>query len=169
MGPPRVELVPARDADHVGGFRALAGRADLERALRGGGRSRRARRAGRHHVAERWILGTGRRLFAVRLAPHWPRVGPGREPGPLDPKSCYAYRMVMPTLTRDFEDEPPETRTYEHSNDGLCRRHSARSRGRPAQGHGRADVSDRRDAARDGPRCSVPRVQHVANNYSQWR
>ena len=26
-----------------------------------------------------------------------PRVGRGREPGPLDPKSCYASWMVMPT------------------------------------------------------------------------
>src|SRR5260221_12965493 len=94
MGPPRVELVPARDADHVGGFRALAGRADLERTLRGGGRSRRPRRAGRYHVAERWVLGTGRRLLAVRLAHHRPRVGADREPGPPDPKPCDARRMV---------------------------------------------------------------------------
>ena len=58
-------FVPARDADHGRGVRALAGRADLECALRGGGRSRRARLAGRHHLAQRWILGTGRRLFAL--------------------------------------------------------------------------------------------------------
>ena len=105
VGLRRLEFVPAGDADHVRGVRALAGRADLERALRGGGRSRRARLAGRHHVAERWILGTGRRLFAVRLARHRPRVGRGREPGPLDPKSCYACWMVMPTLARNFEGE----------------------------------------------------------------
>ena len=71
-----------------------------KQALRGGGCSRRARLAGRHHVAERWNLGSGRRLFAVRLAHHRRRVGPGREPGPLDPKSCYACGMVMPTLVR---------------------------------------------------------------------
>ena len=70
-----------------------------KQALRGGGCSRRARLAGRHHVAERWNLGSGRRLFAVRLAHHRRRVGPGREPGPLDPKSCYACGMVMPTLS----------------------------------------------------------------------
>ena len=77
-----------------------------KQALRGGGCSRRARLAGRHHVAERWILGSGRRLFAVRLARHRPRVGPGREPGPLDPKSCYTCWMVMPTPVRQFESRP---------------------------------------------------------------
>jgi len=51
--------------------------------------------AWRYHVAERWILGAGRCLFAVRLADHRPRVGRGRELGPLDPKSCYARRMVI--------------------------------------------------------------------------
>src|SRR5260221_851314 len=76
----------------------MAGRADLERALRGGGRSRCACLAGRHHVAERWILGTRRRLFEVRLAHHRHRVGPRREPGPLGPKSCYSCWMVK--LTR---------------------------------------------------------------------
>src|SRR6266851_8973642 len=96
VGRRRVDFVPARDADHGRDVRALAGRADLERALRGGGRSRRARLAGRHHVAEQWILGTGRRLFTVRLAHHRGRVGPGREPDPLDPKSYYACGLVMP-------------------------------------------------------------------------
>ena len=43
VGLRRVDLVPARDADHGRDVRALAGRADLERALRGGRRSRRAR------------------------------------------------------------------------------------------------------------------------------
>src|SRR5438270_752823 len=38
--------------------------------------------------------------FAVRLAHHRPRVGPGREPGPLEPKPRYALGMVMPTLLR---------------------------------------------------------------------
>jgi len=53
---------------------------------------------GRHHVAERWILGTRRRLFEVRLAHHRHRVGPGSEPCSLDPKSCYACGMVrIPT------------------------------------------------------------------------
>ena len=69
-----------------------------KQALRGGGCSRRARLAGRHHVAERWNLGSGRRLFAVRLTHHLPSMGLGREPGPFDPKSCYACWMVMPSL-----------------------------------------------------------------------
>jgi hypothetical protein len=78
---------PARDADHGGVVRALAGRADLEPALRRRSRSRRARRAGRHYLGERRILGTGRRLFAVRLAHPRPRVDRGlqrrvdQEPG----------------------------------------------------------------------------------------
>jgi hypothetical protein len=38
----------------------------------------RARLAGRHHMADWWILGTGRPLFVVRLAHHRPRVGRGR-------------------------------------------------------------------------------------------
>ena len=70
MGRLRVDFVPTRDADHVRGVWALAGPADLERALRRRGRCRRARLAGRHHLAERRILGTGRRLFALRLARH---------------------------------------------------------------------------------------------------
>jgi hypothetical protein len=41
----------------------------------GGGRTH---PAGRHNLAERWIPGTRRRLFAVRLAHHRPRLGPGR-------------------------------------------------------------------------------------------
>jgi hypothetical protein len=65
-----------------------------------GDRSGGAHLAGRHHVAERRILGAGRRLFAVRLAHHRPRVGPGRELGPSDPKSCDACWMVMTTLPR---------------------------------------------------------------------
>jgi hypothetical protein len=77
----RVDFVPARDAYHGRGVWALAGLADLERALRGRGRCRRARIARRHHLAERWTLGTGRRLFALRLARHWPSVGHGRKPG----------------------------------------------------------------------------------------
>src|SRR6202030_2922657 len=36
---------------------------------------------------------------------HRRRVGRGREPGPLDPKSCYACWMVMPTQVRDFKGE----------------------------------------------------------------
>src|SRR5258706_3672464 len=93
-----VEFVPESHVDHVCGVWAMAGRADLERALRGGGRSRCACLAGRHHVAERWILGTRRRLFEVRLAHHRHRVGPGSEPCSLDPKSCYACGMVrIPT------------------------------------------------------------------------
>jgi hypothetical protein len=35
-----------------------------------------------------------------------PRVGPRREPRVLDPKSCYACWMVMPTLARDCKGEP---------------------------------------------------------------
>ena len=51
--------------------------------------------AGRHHVDERWILGTGRRLFAVCLADHRPGVGLGREPGPFEPESRDSCRVVM--------------------------------------------------------------------------
>jgi hypothetical protein len=54
-----------------------------------------------HHLAERRILGTGRRLFALRLARHRPGVGHGRERGALDPKSCCTCWMVRPTLPRD--------------------------------------------------------------------
>ncbi len=100
LGRRRLDFVPAGDADHVRSFRALAGPADLECALRGRGRSRRTRLAGRHHVAEGWILVTVRRLFAVRLARHRRRVGGGREPGPPNPKSCYTCWMVMPMLAR---------------------------------------------------------------------
>jgi len=97
MGSLCVEFVPESHVDHVCSVWAMAGRADLERALRGGGRSRRACLAGRHHVAER-ILGTRRRLFEVRLAHHRHRVGPGSEPSSLDSKSCYACGMVrIPT------------------------------------------------------------------------
>src|SRR6266849_239982 len=98
MGSLCVGFVPESHVDHVCGVWAMAGRADLERALRGGGRSRCACLAGRHHVAERWILGTRRRLFEVRLAHHRHRVGPGSEPCSLDPKSCYTCGMVrIPT------------------------------------------------------------------------
>ena len=95
MGQRCVEFIPARDADHGGGVWPLAGEADLERALRGGGRSRRTRLARRHHLVERRFLGTGRRLFAVRLTRHRRRVGPGREPSSPDPKSSFARRMVI--------------------------------------------------------------------------
>ena len=69
---------------------ALAGATDLERSLRSGGWSGRARIAGRHHVAEGRILGTGRCLFTVRLAHHRRRVGRRRKPRPPDPKSRYS-------------------------------------------------------------------------------
>ncbi len=39
-------------------------------------------------------------------AHHRHRVGPGREPGPLDPKSCCACWVVIPTPGRDSEGEP---------------------------------------------------------------
>jgi hypothetical protein len=32
-------------------------------------------------------------------------MGRGREPGPVDPKSCYARWMVTLTLARNFEGE----------------------------------------------------------------
>src|SRR5260221_8922026 len=95
MGRLRVDFVPARDAYDGRGVWALAGPADLERALRGRGRCRRARLARLHHLAERRILGTGRRLFALRLARHRRGVGHGRERGALDPKPCYTCWMVM--------------------------------------------------------------------------
>ena len=50
-------------------------------------------------MVERCILGTGRRLFAVRLAHHRPPVGRGREPGPLDRKLCYACWMVSEMIS----------------------------------------------------------------------
>jgi hypothetical protein len=46
-------------------------------------------------LAERWILGTRRRLFAVRLAHHRSRVGGGREPRSVDVESRHARGMVM--------------------------------------------------------------------------
>jgi hypothetical protein len=95
VGLRRDDFVSAGDVDHGWDLRTLAGQAHLKRALCSGSCSGRARVAGRHHVAQRWILVTLRRLFAVRLAHHWARVGPGREPGPLDPKSCYACWMVI--------------------------------------------------------------------------
>jgi hypothetical protein len=94
MGKVRVDFVPARDADHGLGVRAVAGPADLERDVRGRGRCRRARLAGRHHLADRRILGTGRSLFAFRLACHRRVVGHGREQGALDPRSCYSQWVV---------------------------------------------------------------------------
>src|SRR6266481_9514846 len=94
MGRLRVDFVPAGDACHGLGVRAVAGPADLERAVRGRGRCRHAWLARRHHLGERRILGTGRRLFAVRLARHLPGVGPGREWGALDSQPCYSQWMV---------------------------------------------------------------------------
>ena len=102
---------PRAMLDHGRGVWALAGPADLERALRGRGRCRRARLARRHHLAERRILGTGRRLFALRLARHRPGVGHGRERGALDPKSCYTCWMVRPTLARDQASRQSRIRT----------------------------------------------------------
>ena len=64
LGLRRDDLVPARDADHVGSVRALAGRLDLERAVRGGGRRRRARPAGRHHVDR--PMDSGHRTAPIR-------------------------------------------------------------------------------------------------------
>src|SRR3989442_2263246 len=61
-------------------------------------------RAGRDHVAARWILGPGRRLCAVRLAHHRPGVGRGGEPG-LGPQSSDACRMV---IGRHDMPKPPD-------------------------------------------------------------
>ena len=74
---------------YVRGVWALAGAADLERALLSWSCRGRTRIAGRHHVAEGRILGTGRCLFTVRLAHHRRRVGRGRKPRPPNPTSCY--------------------------------------------------------------------------------
>src|SRR4051812_6753215 len=52
-------------------------------------------------MVERRTLVTGWRLFAACLARHRPRVGHGRELGPLDPQSCDACWMVMLTLARN--------------------------------------------------------------------
>ena len=90
-----VEFVSAGDADHVRGVRALARWADIERALHGGGGCGYARTAGRDHVAGRWIMGALWRLFAFGFACHRRHLGPGRELGAFDPKSCYAGWMVI--------------------------------------------------------------------------
>ena len=47
-----------------------------------------------NRVAQGWILGTGRGVFAVRLAYHRPRVGRGREPGTFDASSGDACGLV---------------------------------------------------------------------------
>ena len=94
----RVDVIPARDADHGRGLRALAGRADLECDLRRGSRGRRARRPGWHDMAERRILGAGRCLLAVRLAPPPAPLGSGREPRTPVPGSCDACGMVMTSV-----------------------------------------------------------------------
>ena len=95
MGERRVEFVSARDVGHVSSVWALARQADLERVVRGRGRGRRARLARRHHVAEWRLLGTRRCLFAIRLARHRTRMGPGRKRRSLDPKSSDACWMVI--------------------------------------------------------------------------
>jgi len=43
----------------------------------------------------RWIMGALRRLFAFGFACHRRHLGPGRELGAFDPKSCYAGWMVI--------------------------------------------------------------------------
>jgi hypothetical protein len=43
-------------------------------------------------------LGSGRRLFPIRLAYHRHRVGPGRERSIADPKSCHPHWMVTPRM-----------------------------------------------------------------------
>src|SRR5207245_6777699 len=99
VGPGRVEFLPACDADHVRVVRTLAGRADLKRPLRGGGRSRRARRVGGHYVGERRILGPRRCLFALRLAHPRPPVGRGGEPGsgPQSSDACWLVNRASTT------------------------------------------------------------------------
>jgi hypothetical protein len=72
----------------------------ISNALFATGASRRAGLAGRHHVAERSILGTVRRLFAVRPAHYRPGVGRGREPGPLDPE------VLLRVLDGDADANP---------------------------------------------------------------
>jgi len=81
---------------HGSGIRAVAGKADLDRGLCGGGRSRRPHLTGRHDLDEKWILGAGWKLFAIRLAHHRSPVGRDRKPRPLDQKSCDASWMVTP-------------------------------------------------------------------------
>jgi hypothetical protein len=98
-----LEFFSASHADHVRGVWALAGPADLKLAFRCGSRSRPSRLVGGHHVAEQWSLVAVRCLFAVCLARHRRRVGPSRQPRPVDPKSCYACWMVMPRLARNLE------------------------------------------------------------------
>ena len=52
VGVHRGELLPTRDADHGRDVRAMAGKDDLERALRSRGRGSRACPGGRHDVGE---------------------------------------------------------------------------------------------------------------------
>ena len=111
-----VLILPARDADHGWCLRALAGQADLECDLRRGSRSRRARSPGGHHMAKRRILGGGRCVLAVRLAPTPAPLGGGRESGTPVPGSCYACRMVMPMVLAALLSMPLGTATAQASD-----------------------------------------------------
>jgi hypothetical protein len=42
-------------------------------------------------------------VYSRFISPFVGVVGRGSEPRPVDPKSCYAYWLVMPTLARNFE------------------------------------------------------------------
>src|SRR5271165_3876477 len=107
MGRRCAELLPTRNADHVGGIWALAGRTDLERAVRGWRCGRCAPSAGRDHVAERRILGTRWGLFSVRIATHRPPVDHCRQPCPLESPAHYARPMVTAANRRCTEGAVP--------------------------------------------------------------
>lgn len=98
MGRIRVEFIPARHADHVGGVRALAGGAYFQCTLCGGRGSRRAGSSGRYDLGERWVVGTGRRLLQVRLPCDRTGVDRGGEPRTTDAEFCHACRVVRLTL-----------------------------------------------------------------------
>jgi hypothetical protein len=90
----RLEFLSARHADHVRELWTLAGRTDLEQAVCGGRYGTVARLTGRHHLAERRLVGTGRRLLSFRLPVHRHSLDPSRQPGSLEPKSRGTRWMV---------------------------------------------------------------------------
>ena len=61
--------------------------------------------AGRHHMAERWIMGTRWRLYALHLAYHRPPVGAGREPRPPGPSTSHARGVVRDGRPPPFVSE----------------------------------------------------------------
>jgi len=87
---------------------------------------------GRHNLAERWILGTRRRLFAIRLAHHRACLGPG--------SGAVLLRLVF-----RHRREAPRPRDYRPRLERRLRRHAiAPSCGWAGDlSRGRSDRSDR--------------------------